>query len=474
MLAWAFDAAYVIFLIAVSPWLFYRRFIQKKNLAGLGVKLTGNIRRQDRDRPCLWFHAVSVGEVLQLQALLARVQERYPDYEIVVTTTTGTGFEVAKTKYPNFTVRYFPLDFSWAVRRAMKNLRPKLIVLVELELWPNFLAIAHEREIPVAIINGRISDKSFRTYRRVAWLTRPLLDLCSLIAVQNQPSGERFLQLGAPPSRVIPTGNIKFDGNETNRDNPKTVALRQCFGIQPDELVFVAGSTQDPEEELAIRTWEELRPRFPKLRLLLVPRHKERFEEVAGLVASRGHRILRRSASDIEKERRGEGAKGKKKEDTKIHTSHRFEPSPPHTRVTLPTFNTQPILLLDTLGELRHAWGLADIAFVGGSLTNRGGQNMIEPAGYGAAVHFGPNTWNFRDVSEALLSQNAAVVIHDGEELTTMVRRLITNVAARRQMGELARRFVVSQQGATHRTLDLLSRIVGVTPSTETCSAKAA
>ncbi len=449
MFAWLLDAAYLMFLIAVSPWLIYRRIAQKKPVAGLGVKLTGNIHRQHRNQPCVWFHAVSVGEVLQLQAVVARMAAQYPGYEIVITTTTGTGFDVARSKYPGCTVRYFPLDFSWAVRRAMRNLRPKLIVLVELELWPNFLAMARRRDIPVALINGRISDASYRNYRRFDWLTRPLLEACSLIAAQSRQNAERFLTLGAPPSRVFQAGNIKFDGIETSRDNPKTAGLRKFFGIQSGELVFVAGSTQSPEEEFALATWETLRAEFPKLRLLLVPRHKERFDEVAELIAARGHVILRRSLHDRETQART------------VESRH-SQPA------------SQPVLLLDTLGELSHAWGLADIAFVGGSLTNRGGQNMIEPAGYGAAVLFGPNTWNFRDVTEALLSRDAALVVRDGNDLTAAVRRLLQEESSRARLGDLARQFVVSQQGATDQTVELLGRLLGATSSQETRSMKAA
>jgi 3-deoxy-D-manno-octulosonic-acid transferase len=460
MLPWLLDAAYLVFLLAVSPWLVYRRFVQKKPIAGLRAKLTGNLSRPHRDRPCIWFHAVSVGEVLQLQAVLGRMQALYAGYEFVVTTTTGTGYDVARSKYPNCTVRFFPLDFSWAVRRAIVSLKPKLIVLVELELWPNFLLAAKRFDVPVAIINGRISDHSIRSYRRFAWLTRPMLEMCSLVTVQSQTHAERFLDLGAPPARVFQTGNIKFDGVEAQRENPKTAELRRHFGIGEGELVFLAGSTQAPEEEYALTTWESLRSEFPALRLLLVPRHKERFEEVAELVVSRGHGIVRRSQGPVSRESRNESL-----DPEKGHTVHR---TPYATRSSVPqpsTLDSQPVLLLDTLGELSRAWGLADIAFVGGSLTQRGGQNMIEPAAYGAAVLFGPNTWNFRDITEALLARGAALVVHDAAELTATVRRLASDASVRARLGATARQFVLSQQGATDRTIDLLGRLLGVTSS---------
>ncbi len=430
MFAWLMDAAYVTFLLAVSPFLLYRRISQRKPIAGWRTKLSGDLERRQPDRPCLWFHAVSVGEVLQLQPLVAQMRSRYADHEFVITTTTGTGFDVAKNKYPDCTVQFFPFDFSWAVDRALENIRPSLIVLVELELWPNFLRAAQRRRIPVAIINGRISDRSFRTYRKIAWFTRPLLESCTLVAAQNSVYEERFRALGAPQETLQQTGNIKFDGVETRRDNPQTRALKEFFGIGPEEIVFLAGSTQAPEEEYALKTYEDLKATFPALRLLLVPRHKERFEEVAELIVRRGHEVVRRSAS---------------------------VPQPS-------TLNSQQVLLLDTLGELGKAWGLAEIAFVGGSLTNRGGQNMIEPAGYGAAVLFGPNTWNFRDVTEALLIRRAAIVVHSAEEMTATVRELLENAERRRQLGSAAREFVSTQQGALARTVELLAGLLPCSP----------
>lgn len=438
------DAAYLTFLVLVSPWLIYRRVKQKKSIAGLGVKLTGDLRPAHPDRPCLWFHAVSVGEVLQLQTLVGRMQKGYPDHEIVITTTTGTGFDVAVKKYPQCTVRFFPLDFSWAVRRAIKQLNPSLIILVELELWPNFLSAAKAAGVPVAVINGRISEPSLANYLRFAPFVRPLFESVSLVAAQSPTHAERFLKLGAAPSRVFQTGNIKFDGIETDRGNVRTQELRAFFGIASEETVFLAGSTQSPEEEFAIRTWEVLHSNFPKLRLLLVPRHQERFEEVATLIAERGHVAKRRS------------------QESRVESREPIPESNLLSGTGLSTLDSRlsPILLLDTLGELSRAWGLADIAFVGGSLTNRGGQNMIEPAGYGAAVMFGSNTWNFQDVTTALLSRDAAVVVQNADEMTAQVRRLLSDQIARERLGAAAREFVLSQQGAADRTITLLSRLV--------------
>ena len=450
LVAWILNAVYALLLVAVSPLVLYRRVAHRKYRGGWQEKLFGRLKRKHPERPCLWFHAVSVGEVLQLQQVLDETAARFPEAELFITTTTDTGFDVAQAKYPQHTVSYFPLDFSWAVNRALTAIRPDLVVLVELELWPNFIFAVHQRHIPLALINGRIGEKSFNGYSRVKPLLRRVLSCFDVLAVQNDAYAERLRALGAPADRVTVTGNIKFDRVESNRDNPRTNELRRAFGLAPHEQVFIAGSTQEPEESYALETWMALRGEFPNLRLVLVPRHKERFEAVANLVIQRGLPLIRRS--DV-----GQAASLPHQNGSKGGQAG----SLPH------------VLLLDTLGELSACWGLADIAFVGGSLTNRGGQNMLEPGGYGAAVLFGPNTWNFRDVTEALLSLRAARVVTGPVELTEAVRDLLLNPGEVHRMGQAAREFVASQRGATRRTVELLSSLVA-NSTNQTNSARAA
>ncbi len=501
VVAWFLNVAYALLLLAVSPLLVYRRLAHGKYRGGWREKLTGRLKRRHPDRRCIWFHAVSVGEVLQLQQVLDQTAARFPDAELFVTTTTDTGYDVARSKYPQHTVAYFPLDFSWAVRCALRAIQPSLVVLVELELWPNFIGEVHRQHIPLALINGRIGEKSFRGYSRVKPLLRRVLSCFDLLAAQNDTYAERLRQLGAPTDRVTVTGNIKFDRVESNRDNPKTEELRRAFGLAPHEQVFIAGSTQEPEESFAIETWMTLQREFPALRLILVPRHKERFEAVAELVRQRGLPLVRRSSGHREGEALtptrsvSKGVGGIHREIVD-ETSERSGVSPlvlrkradaqelgglrrpaqksltlghardNHTssltlRVGVDAASPLPsVLLLDTLGELSACWGLADIAFVGGSLTNRGGQNMLEPAGYGAAVLFGPNTWNFRDITDALLSLSAARVVVGPTELTAAVRDLLLDQTEARRMGKVARTFVGQQRGATARTVDQLARLV--------------
>lgn len=423
------NLAYLSIGLLLAPWLTYRHWSQRKSIAGFREKWTGRMTRQYPDRRCVWFHAVSVGEVLQLQSLIAEFAQRHPQHEICITTTTGTGYDIACQKFPQHTINYWPFDFTWAVRRALRTIQPELVVLVELEVWPNFLRIAHAEQVPVIIINGRLSANSYRGYSRLKPILRPLLSTLSQVAVQSAEYAERFAALGVPAERLTITGNIKYDRVQSDRNNPKTSELRRAFGIGPDDLVLIAGSTQDPEERFALDAYEALSDEFPQLRLILVPRHKERFDEVADLVHRRGLRLIRRS------------------------DALNSQPS-----ALNPQLST--VCLLDTLGELAACWGLADIAFVGGSLTQRGGQNMLEPAGYGAAVLFGPNTWNFRDIVTQLLSRQAAVVVHDETELRETVRRLITDQVERARLGHTARDFVLTQQGATAKTLAVLDGVL--------------
>ena len=438
MIGWGLNLVYCGLLLLFSPVILFRMLWQGKYRQGWSEKFLGRVEVRRSTGPMIWLHAVSVGEVLVLRTILPRLRETIPDGEFWISTTTHTGRAVAVEKYPDCRVIFFPLDFTWAVRNALRRTQPSLIVLVELELWPNFIREAAAQSIPLVLINGRMSERSFRGYRRIRWLMAGLWRGFSRMAVQTEEYRRRLVDLGAPGDRLTVTGSTKYDGLETDRGNPRTSEIRAGFGLRADETVFIAGSTQAPEESFAIETYLALRVRFPALRLVLVPRHQERFEEVAALVQSRGLPLLRRSVLKAGQPK-GEAL------------------TEPQWRTEISTSDpASPILLLDTLGELGAAWGLADIAFVGGSLTPRGGQNMIEPAAYAAAVLFGPNTANFRQVVELLLSEQGARVVDSPAELTRVVGEFLENPSLARQYGETAQRLVLQQQGATARTVDLI------------------
>lgn len=417
---------YVLLLLASSPWLVYQAFHKGKYREGFAAKFLGLVPRRTSDRPCLWLHAVSVGEVNLLGSLLRLIAKEHPDWECVVSTTTMTGMECARKKYPQLAVFYCPLDFSWAVRAAMARIRPDVLVLAELELWPNLVRAAREIGASVAVINGRLGEHSFHGYCRIRPLVARILQQVEVIAAQDEIIAERFRKLGAPLSSLSITGSMKYDGAETSRGNASTARLRHLAGFAESDLVLLAGSTQEPEESVVVETFRQLSPDWPRLRIVIVPRHPDRFDAVARLLDQSGLPWQRRTRLEADGPR-------------------------PEAR----------ILLVDAVGELGGWWGTAEVGFVGGSLGNRGGQNMIEPAAYGAAVCFGPNTWNFRDIVATMLAHDAAVVIRDAEQLAAFVRRCLEDTAYRAALGGRAQALVVSQQGATRRTLELLARLVG-------------
>ncbi len=438
LLAWSLNLAYLALISVASPWILWSAFKHGKYREGFGEKFLGRVPRREGERPRAWLHAVSVGEVNLLATTIGELSARLPEWEIVISTTTKTGFDLACRKYPSRSVFYCPLDFSWAVAAAMRRLRPTLLVLAELELWPNLVAAANRRGVPVAIINGRLSDKSFRGYRRLRWLVARTLRRIDLIAAQNQETAERFKRLGARSESVHATGSLKFDGAQTDRANPRTAELRELAGLIGEEVVWLAGSTQAPEEEYALSIFKRLAPNHPKLRLIIVPRHAERFEDVADLIAASNIPWQRRSNLPIESVGNRE------------HTER----------------GAWRVLLVDAIGELGAWWGAAHVGFVGGSFGSRGGQNMLEPAAYGVATCFGPNTWNFRDIVSQLLAAEGAVVVHDAAELESFVRRAIDEPSWARPLGQRARQLVYSQQGATKRTADLIHSLVA--PDAET------
>jgi 3-deoxy-D-manno-octulosonic-acid transferase len=363
---------YLLVLVMLSPWLAWRAISTGRYRRELAAKLFGRVKVANPLKlPVVWFHAVSVGEVNLLGTLVAAFRERHPDWLIVISSTTDTGLVEARKRFADLAVIAWPFDFSWAVAAALDAVKPALVVLTESELWPNFLAVAQRRGVPVCVINGRMSPRSFARLQRFRGLARRLLFVkVTCFAVQEEEYAERFRLLGVPDEKLIVTGSVKYDGAAGERDTSRTLALRTALGLSsvtpslrhpvtPSPLVWLAGSTHAPEESILLDVFTRLHGRFPHLRLLLVPRHPDRFEEVARLVERSGLPFARRS------------------------------------RITEPLPEMPAVVLLDTLGELGAAWGLADVGFTGGSLDGqRGGQSMIEPAGYGVPCVFGPHVWN--------------------------------------------------------------------------------
>jgi len=377
--------------------------------------------------PVIWFHGVSVGEVTLLGRLIAALRALTTCCVPIVSTTTDTGLQTARRTLPAVTSFLFPLDFSWAMRRTLGRLRPDVVVLAEAELWPNLLQQCRWAGVPVALVNARMSDRSFRRYRAAGPLARRLLGQLALIAAQSDEFARRFVALGAPPQRVKVTGSIKFDGLESDRFNPRTQALRRLLRIADDELVWVAGSTSAPEEQIVLDVYRCLDLSERRVRLVLVPRHPERFDAVVELVHGVGLGCVRLSEL----------------------RARRTEPNP------------KAVVVVDTLGELGDVWGLADVGFVGGSFARRGGQSMLEPAAYGVPTAYGPNVWNYREPAQALVQAGAARQVNSADELRDAVHDWLQRPEIRRRMGQAAKRFVARQQGAAARTARLLLELCG-------------
>lgn len=437
-IGWARNLIYLSLLTVALPWLCWRRFKTGRYQAGLGQKLLGlspamlsavkvasNVSTAESP-PLIWLNGVSVGEVQLLKPLLERWRANHPDWLFALSTTTDSGMKLAqKSLGDNVLLFYFPLDFTWSVARTLDSLQPAILVLGELELWPNLIDACVRRHIPVAVINGRLSVRSFAGYRKMSWLTQGMFSKLSLVAAQSESNAERFRQCGAEQTTIV-TGSIKFDNVSFDRQAPEVAQLRKWAGIVPQHRVWIMGSTQAGEELPAVHAWQEIHGQFPDLKLIVVPRHPDRFDQVAEDIERSGVRLRRRSSC-----------------------------------LSSLDGDDWDVLLVDSLGELKWWWGLAEIAVVGGSFGARGGQNMLEPAAYGANVAFGPNTSNFRDIVELLLAGDAAVRLSSLSELSDWLTHQLLEPQPGRARGQRAQAMIASGAGALDRTLTALDDLMG-------------
>lgn len=435
---------YVATLIVAAPVFLVRAVRHGRYRRGAADKLLGPSRRtcdrlrDDTDRPLLWLHAVSFGEVNLLPGVVRELSSRSPEPHVVVSVSTDSGYDLAVRLFGAHRVFFCPLDFTWAVRRAFRNLRPAALVLTELELWPNLIRAAEASGCPVLVINARLSRRSGRGYRRLGPLTSETFRRLSWIGCQDETAARRFVECGARPERVAVTGSIKFDNAPTCRDTPEVALRFNWAGVDAWHRVWCFGSTQPGEEAMGLRVYSEISRRHPELRLILAPRHPERFDAVADEITRGGFRVIRRSRRD----------------------SQYFD-----------LWESDEVILIDTLGELKHWWGVSHLATVGGSFGDRGGQNMLEPAGYGCAVSFGPDTRNYDRIAARLLEDRAAVRVADQGELTSFVTRCLEDPTATESLGQAAHQAVLRHQGATARTVDAFVPFVPFVPTVPTRTA---
>ena len=424
---------YATALLLASPVILYRAIRHNRYRRGVAEKLFGlsssKCRRWHSSRGCIWFHAVSVGEVNLLPGVIRELERQQPNHQpIVISTSTDTGYDLAIKYFGSDRVFFCPLDFTWAVKRTLRNLKPAKLVLVELELWPNLIRQANRHHCEVVVINGRLSDRSAGRYQRASLLTRPIFSALHWVGCQDEACRSRFESCGTPADRLTVTGSLKFDDAPSSREGAEVESCTEWAGIDPWHRVWLVGSTQSGEEAMAIDIYRALIQEHADLRLILVPRHKERFDEVAKLIEDAGFEVRRRSRDG-----------GLKSESWAAHQ----------------------VILVDTIGELRNWWGTAQIATVGGSFGNRGGQNMLEPAGYGCAVSFGPNTRNFREIAEALIDGGGAVRVQDSRALERFVRHCLDDVPQADALGRAAQQVIARHRGATGRTVQEMIRRKG-------------
>lgn len=429
MLWFFYNILFTIGLIAMLPRAFVRmrrRGGYARNFGQRFARYSPELLAQFHEGGRIWVHAVSVGEIFVATRFMREFRARRPDVKFVLSTTTSTGYGIAEKEVsaPDVLI-YLPLDFPCIMKRALSIIRPKALVLVECELWPNLIRLAKRGGVPVILINGRISDHSYSGYNKLRVFTRPLLAQVDLLCMQSEDDRQKLASLGADPTRLNVVGSAKYDMTPANGDGEeKARAALELAGIARDRLVLLGGSTWAGEEETLLDVYKELRETIKNLVLVLVPRHAERREKVLSAIANRGLSVVRR---------------------TELKPGGPFSPD---------------VLLVDTTGELRGFYACADVIFVGKSLCEHGGQNVIEPALCGKPIVVGPNMENFAAVTRDFLAAGALVQVRDAVGLRDALRMLLSDPAKRASLGQKARCLVRDKAGAIDKTLQLVFSVL--------------
>ena len=423
-----YNILFTIGFILSSPYYFMRmrrRGSWREGFAERFGRYDTKLKQAITNRDTIWMHAVSVGEVNVCTQLIRALEPRLPNLKIIVSTTTTTGMGELRSKLPNHISKiYYPIDRRLYVNRALASLRPLAIVLVEAEIWPNFLWRARRLGIPVFLVNARLSDHSYRGYRRWRLLFRPIFAMLAGVGAQNEADAAKLRQLGCRPEAVRIVGSLKFDAAKLDERRLLDVpALLRKAGMRPGARLLVGGSTHAGEEAILAEQFLRLRLRFPDLFLVLVPRHFERSREVGREVAARGLKCVYR---------------------TEVMAHTRLKPG------------EADCLIVNSTGELKYFYEHATVIFVGKSLTAEGGQNPIEPGALGKAMVFGPNMQNFKEVVRSFLQHRGAVQVRDAAELERELGELLADKARREQLGRNALEVVHENLGAVIRTVDMI------------------
>jgi len=425
----AYSVLSLIGLLMASPYFLYKAIRHKKYLGSLSQRLgslpiTLNVDAE----PSIWIHAVSVGEALTAKALIADLRTQYPRLRLFLSTTTIAGQQVARKNLQQVdAVFYFPFDWGFTVRRVLDIVKPRMFVMMETEIWPNLLRECRSRGIKTIVINGRISARSYPRYRLVRPLFRRVLADIDRFCMQSEESARRIIDLGADPKRVTVTGSLKFDSlpapTVISHGRPRELVLRH-FRIAPSRVVLVAGSTMKPEDSVVLRAFARIRSISPGALLVIAPRQRERFAEGERLAAEDGFTVARRSELPIDSEPRTD------------------------------------VVVLDTFGELAQVYQIATLVFVGGSLADYGGHNILEPAIFGKPIVVGPHMHNFREITETFLASQAVVQVQTERELEEALRNLVTDPVRRASLGAAARALVEANRGAKDKTMTVVSDLL--------------
>lgn len=413
-----YDLIFLVFALIYLPVYLVKRKFHRGFKMRLGILPEG----LELNRP-IWIHAVSVGEVMAVKKLIAELRAAYPDKRIVISTVTPTGNKIAQSiAGDNDSVIYLPLDLSFIVRKVVEKINPSLFIMAETEIWPNLISYLARRKMPILLVNGRISERSFKGYLSIRFLIRPLLKKINLFCVQTKTDAQRLLRLGVLENRIKITGNMKFDIQnyaDAKKDYPD---YKLKLGLGPKEKFLVAGSTHPGEEEIILGAYKKLLGEFAQLRLLIAPRHPERAKEIEKIALKNGFSCVFISHLDLRPD----------------------------------TLTSKPIFILDTIGRLMDFYNIADIVFVGGSFIKKGGHNILEPASFGKPVIFGPHMFNFRDIASLFLENKASLLVRNKEELELNIRDLLNNTARASGLSQAAGALILQNQGATQRNLEYI------------------
>jgi 3-deoxy-D-manno-octulosonic-acid transferase len=411
----------------VTALIFEKR--QKTVLKRLGIGFCPN--RFPR-RP-IWLHAISVGEILSAVPLAQSLKNRFPDHPLVVSASTHTGLEIAKKRLSNIceAIFLFPYDFIWSVKKMIHGIDPAIFILFESDIWPNFLFEMKKRGTPALFVNGRISPRSFKRYKKISFFMARVLSNFSSLCIQTQKDADRFATIGAPQERIKVTGNIKFDLPPEIVPDIERIKLKKSLGIAESSPVLLAGSTHTGEEKLLTPCLKALKQRFPELVILIVPRHPERAASIKRLLGEAG---LASTLKTALKPRPGE---------------HNNDPG---------------IIIVDTIGELRRLYAIADTVFVGGSLIKHGGHNPIEPAMFRKPILFGPHMHNFEWIANNLVRSKGAIMVKDITDFLKAAIRFLTDPKEAKTVGEEAYSVLQNNRGALEKTLRVIEEAIKAPP----------